>query len=179
MPDTQPAFKDQTCQDQTRAQDFLIRLALGLLLALSVVGLLLHGLPTSATFVRIFDNAGDRLVGPQHFRFILQPIMASIFAARDGYRDAKAGDSAFMQVLVSDPELRKVRVNEALVATSKIMLLSIVMDTVFQILVFKEFYPFEIVIVTLLLALLPYVILRGPFRRIAGWWLGVPAQDSK
>lgn len=105
--------------------------------------------------------------------------MASLVAARDGYRDAKSGDSAFMQVMVSDRALRKVRVNKALVATSKIILLSVIMDTVFQILVLKAFYPFEIVIVTLLLALLPYVILRGPFRRIAGWWLGDPARDKK
>ena len=64
-------------------------------------------------------------------------------------------------------------------ATSKIMLLSIVMDTVFQILVHQGIYPFETVIITLFLALLPYMILRGPFRRVAGWWLGEPTQDKK
>lgn len=84
-------------------QTVLVRLALGLMFVLSVASLLLHGLPTPATFGRIFDNVGDRLVGPLHFRFILQPVMATLFAARDGYKDAKAGRTAYFEVMVSDP----------------------------------------------------------------------------
>ena len=56
-------------------------------------------------------------------------------------------------------------------ATSQIILLGLAMDTVYQIIVDHAFFPFEAVVVALLLALLPYLVLRGPFRRLAGWWL--------
>ena len=46
------------------------------------------------------------------------------------------------------------------------------MDTIYQVIEFKTFYPVESVIVAIVLAFVPYVLLRGPFARIARWWLG-------
>jgi hypothetical protein len=113
-----------------------------------------------------------------HFRVILQPFMAALKAARDGYKDAKLGRTAFGVHLVSEPSARKADVNEALVATSQIILLGLAMDTIYQIVIDQSFYPFEAVVVAILLAFLPYVILRGPFRRLAGWWLGRQSQGG-
>jgi hypothetical protein len=36
--------------------------------------------------------------------------------------------------------------------------------------VLKTFYPGEAVIVAIMLAFVPYPLLRGPFARIARWW---------
>jgi hypothetical protein len=44
------------------------------------------------------------------------------------------------------------------------------MDAIYQSLVLKTFYPGEMVLVALLLAFVPYILLRGPFERIARWW---------
>ena len=46
------------------------------------------------------------------------------------------------------------------------------MDVVYQLIVLKTFYPGEAVIVAIALALLPYLLLRGPIARIARWRLG-------
>ena len=46
------------------------------------------------------------------------------------------------------------------------------MDVVYQFIVLKTFYPGEAVIVAVALALVPYVLLRGPIARIARWRLG-------
>ena len=46
------------------------------------------------------------------------------------------------------------------------------MDLIYQYIVLKAFYPAEAVIVAVLLAFIPYLILRGPIERIAHWWLG-------
>ena len=46
------------------------------------------------------------------------------------------------------------------------------MDTVYQITVLKAFYPGEAAIVALLLAFVPYLLLRGPIARITRWWHG-------
>ncbi len=47
------------------------------------------------------------------------------------------------------------------------------MDLIYQVIEFKTFYPGEAVIVALLLAFVPYLLLRGPCERVARWWLGV------
>ena len=46
--------------------------------------------------------------------------------------------------------------------------------------VLGTFYPGEAVIITLILAVIPYVILRGPIARIARWWMArhTPSQHK-
>jgi hypothetical protein len=58
------------------------------------------------------------------------------------------------------------RLREALNATAKILLVGLAIDTVYQIIVFKAFYPCEALIVAVLLAFIPYAIIRGLTLRI-------------
>jgi hypothetical protein len=44
------------------------------------------------------------------------------------------------------------------------------MDAVYQWIVLRWIYPMELVVVVVLLALVPYVLLRGPINRIARRW---------
>lgn len=156
----------------TSRESLTVQIAIALLVGFTAAGLVLNGLPNGADLNRIWGNLGNRVLGPMHFRIFLQPFMGAIKAARDGYNDAKLGRKAFAVHLASGPEARKADVKEAMVATSQIILLGLAMDTIYQIVIDGSFYPFEAVLVAILLAFLPYVILRGPFRRIAGWWLG-------
>jgi hypothetical protein len=50
-----------------------------------------------------------------------------------------------------------------------------ILDTVYQCIEFDAFKPGEAVIVTLMLAFLPYVLLRGLVTRVARRWVGPPA----
>jgi len=45
-------------------------------------------------------------------------------------------------------------------------------DTVYQLSELHTFYPAEAALIALLLALLPYALLRGPIARIARMWVG-------
>jgi hypothetical protein len=56
---------------------------------------------------------------------------------------------------------------EGLNATARIILLGIVMDAMYQIIVLRRFYPGEAVIIALVLAFVPYLLIRGPAARIA------------
>ena len=58
-------------------------------------------------------------------------------------------------------------VREGLNATARIILLGLAMDVIYQLLVLKTFYPNEALVVALLLAFVPYVIIRGLVLRIA------------
>ncbi len=46
------------------------------------------------------------------------------------------------------------------------------MDVIYQLMVFGALHPGEAAITAILLAFVPYVLLRGPAARIARWWIG-------
>lgn len=76
----------------------------------------------------------------------------------------------FVTVL-TDPAKRAGRLQEAVIATARIMLLGLIMDGIYQFIVLKTFHPAEAVIISLLLAFLPYVVLRGLIARVARRWI--------
>jgi hypothetical protein len=53
------------------------------------------------------------------------------------------------------------------------------MDMIYQYLVFKTFYPAEALVVALLLAFVPYLLIRGPVMRIVRWRSGAPPGDFR
>jgi hypothetical protein len=59
-------------------------------------------------------------------------------------------------------------------ATARIILRGRAMDTVYQIIVFKAFYPYEALIIALLLAFVPYLLIRGITSRISRWYRAYP-----
>jgi hypothetical protein len=106
------------------------------------------------------------------FRFVLQPLMATIVAVRDGLSDARTGRSPFLRAMLRERSKRAGRLREALNATARIILFGIATDIIYQVLVLRTFYPAEAVIIALLLAFVPYVLIRGPVARAARRWRG-------
>jgi len=118
-------------------------------------------------FTRLWDDLIGRIGGPMSFRLVLQPAMAMIFAIRDGLKDAREGRPAYFYSLFTDPENRWNRLQEAFKAVSRVFILAIVMDLIYQLIVLRWFYPLQALIVAFFLAFLPYILLRGPVNRIA------------
>lgn len=127
---------------------------------------------SSEVLQRIWQDLTGRPGGPMSFRFFLQPAMAAIAATYDGIRDAQIGRSPYFWTIVSNPAERRGRLREGWVSTARIMLLGIGMDVIYQLKVFGTFYPGEALLIALVLAFVPYALLRGPVDRIARWWLG-------
>ena len=144
----------------------LAKLVIAIAIVLIVAGVLWHGV-TVAAFQRFWHDLVERPDEPMRFRFILQPLMAAIAAIRDGREDARAGRSPFFWTVLHKPQERVARLREALNATARIILLGLVMDTIYQVLVLKTFYPNEALLIALLLAFVPYVIIRGLVLRVA------------
>ena len=149
------------------------RLALAILLALLVLAVAWYGI-SAESLGRLWDDILDRPDGPMTFRFILQPAMAIIAALRDGVHDAQLGRQPYLSALihgVRDPQGRSGRLWEGITSTARIIILGVVMDTIYQWLVFKTFYPGQAVVIAILLAFVPYFVLRGPIQRIAHHWV--------
>src|SRR5260221_13145960 len=115
---------------------------------------------------RIVGDLFTRLDGPLHFRFIVQPLVAIIFAVIEGVKDAKAGKPAYFWALLSAPDQRKELVKEGWKSVGKIFIVAIILDVVYQLRVHSTVYPGEPLIVAFALAIVPYLVLRGPINRL-------------
>jgi hypothetical protein len=155
------------------------RIAVALVLGLGVLGVAWYGI-TEESLGRLWNDILDRPGGPMTFRFILQPAMAIIAALRDGVHDARLGRRPYLWALlhgVRDPQGRSGRLWEGIIATARIIILGVVMDTIYQWVVFKTFYPVQAAVIAILLAFVPYLLLRGPLERLARHWVARPASS--
>ncbi|MFC5066919.1 hypothetical protein [Flaviflagellibacter deserti] len=121
----------------------------------------------------------DRPDGPFAFRFYLQPVMSALLAFRDGIKDAKGGTPPYFWTILNDAERRSASLMEGLKATARVIGLGFLMDFAYQYFVLAKFTPLETIVVVLLLCFVPYLLLRGPFRRLAGWWLRRQHQERR
>jgi len=122
---------------------------------------------------RFFGDLVARTDGPMTFRFFLQPIMALIAATHDGFKDARLGRSPYFVRLVhgGHQTTRLQNFREGFTAVARILLLGVGMDVIYQIRVFGAFrYPNETLVIAILLAFIPYLLLRGPAARLGLWW---------
>ena len=148
----------------------LARLALALIIVFLVIGFYWYGFDAE-TRNRMWEQLLERPTDKMKFRFFLQPVMSAIAAFRDAVHDAKTGRAPYFWSLLTDPADRVERLGEGLVSTARVILLGLAMDIAYQWLVLGTFFPGEAVIVALALAFLPYVLLRGPFGRLARMWV--------
>ncbi|MGB6535307.1 MAG: hypothetical protein WBF58_05020 [Xanthobacteraceae bacterium] len=158
-------------QTASRLQIFLGQLVVVLVIVFILVGAVWYGFSAEVR-QRAWHDLIDRPGSIMTFRFFLQPAMAAIAALRDGIKDARTGRSPYFWTVFTNRTDRVGRLHEGLISTARIILLGLVMDAIYQLIVFKTFYPVEAVIVALALAFVPYVLLRGPIARIARWWRG-------
>ena len=161
----------------SKIQILLARLVIILMVVFVAVGILMYGLSVPV-FERIWDNLLGRTTGPMTFRFILQPIMATLAALRDGVADARTGRSPYFWTILSDESRRSGRLYEGLISTARVLLLGLVMDAIYQYIVFDTFQPAESVIIAVLLAFVPYLVVRGLVTRVARRWFGVGSADE-
>ena len=116
---------------------------------------------------RFFGDLIGRATGPMTFRLILQPLMAIFYAYRDGVQDARTGRPPYLYTIITEPGERKELLREGFRAVARVIVLGVVMDAVYQFVVFKRIYPLELIVIVLLLAFVPYLLFRGPFNRLA------------
>jgi hypothetical protein len=116
---------------------------------------------------RLWADLVARPGGPLEFRFLLQPLVAALFALRDGMSDARTGRRPYFWTLVHDPALRRERLREGVKATFRVVLLGVAIDALYQFKVHGTVYPGEALGIALLLGFVPYLLIRGPADRIA------------
>jgi hypothetical protein len=115
---------------------------------------------------RFFTNLANRVGGPMTFRIILQPLMAILLAIRAGMADAREGRPPYFWTLITEPSRRADLLREGWKAIARVFVLAVIMDLIYQLIVERWFYPGEAIIVAIVLAVVPYLILRGIVTRL-------------
>ena len=108
-----------------------------------------------------------RASGPFHFRLVIQPTVATILAIRAGWRDAREGQPAFFWAFLISPAERRRLLRSGWKDVGKIFVVAIVLDCVYQLAALRTIRVLPALIVAAVLALVPYVVLRGPVNRMA------------
>jgi hypothetical protein len=101
------------------------------------------------------------------FRLVLQPAMATFFAIRSGLADARVGKPPYFWALIWDHGQREAMLKDGWKSVGRVFVLALLLDAVYQIIVLRFVYPGEAVIVAFVLAIVPYLVVRGLVTRAA------------
>jgi len=107
-----------------------------------------------------------RVQGPLTLRLIIQPAMASFFAIRSGLKDAREGRPPYVWKIFKKPTHRPQLLQHGWKEVRVVFLMAFLLDSVYQFIVFRWIYLGQALIVSVALAIVPYVLLRGPVNRL-------------
>jgi hypothetical protein len=138
------------------------------------------------TILDILAHRGEHLIGraggPLNFRLFVMPLVVTVLAIRAHLRDVREGRPTVLWAFLKDPIKRRRLFRSGLKDFGKVFIVACVLDTTYQILVFRGFYPGEMLVVAVVCAIVPYFLVRGPITRIARMlyrrWAGRAAQPA-
>jgi len=118
-------------------------------------------------WVRFGNDMVGRLTGPMKFRLLLQPAMAAFFAIRSGLADARAGRPPYFWSLMRDSGEREAILKDGWKSVGRVFILAVVLDIVYQLYVLHFVYVPQALVVAIVLAIVPYLVLRGLINRLS------------
>jgi hypothetical protein len=123
-------------------------------------------------FTRVWTNLIERTEGPMSLRFVLQPTMSLIFAIKAAIKDSKNNTAPYLWRFASSKDNRHEIAKEGWKDFGKIFIIGTILDIIYQLVVIfglksqSSFYPLESLIVAFILAIVPYLLFRGPLNRL-------------
>ena len=116
---------------------------------------------------QFLEELPRRFTGPGRFRFILQPVTAILLGIRGGLRDAKAGHPPYLFGLLFGAERRGELLRSGVAAIRNLLALGIIMDIVFQLVLYHSVHPGAALLVGPILICFPYALSRALTTRMA------------
>jgi hypothetical protein len=115
----------------------------------------------------LWDLLVGRFEGPMSFRLIVQPLMAVAFGIHAGLGDARGNRTPYVKAMLEgSPEQRHRLERDAWRDIGKVFILAIILDCIYQLKVFGWIYPVQAGLVAMILAVIPYVLVRGTLARL-------------
>ena len=113
------------------------------------------------------EDIPKRLAGPGRFRFILQPLIATILGIRNGRADARAGRPPYLWGVLFHRDLRRELFKGGFETVTNLLLMGILLDSVFQSLILGASHPGAALVVGPVLIVTPYAVARALSNRLA------------
>jgi hypothetical protein len=113
------------------------------------------------------EDIPRRFTGPGRFRFVLQPLIATILGVLNGLADRRAGRPPYLYGMIFHRNLRNDLVRTGFSAIANLLLMGIFLDAVFQWIMFRVVHPVPALIIGPILIILPYGIARALSNRLA------------
>jgi hypothetical protein len=120
----------------------------------------------SDRLVQFLPDLLGRIDGPMKFRVVLQPIMAIVFAIRDGRRDFREQRAPYFWALCRGVGDRRDLLRDGWHGIYRVFVLAVVLDIIYQYIALESFYPTQSLAVAIILAVIPYFFMRGPANRL-------------
>ena len=115
---------------------------------------------------RTFQELVGRAYGPMNIRLVIQPLVASYLAVRAGLRDARAGNPPYLWALAFSTGHRRELLRQGWKDIAKVFFAALALDLVYQIIALHGFRPGQALPMAILLAVIPYLLLRAPVTRL-------------
>jgi hypothetical protein len=112
-------------------------------------------------WMNITQGLADRFGGPMKFRLILQPIVACVLATLAGLKDARAGKPPYFWALATDAAHRTEMLKDGWKSVGTLFVVAVTLDLVYQYIVDHALVPREALFIAVLIAIVPYLIVRG------------------
>lgn len=113
------------------------------------------------------EDIPKRLTGPGSFRFILQPLLASVLGIRSGLADARAGRPPYLYGILFHGGLRYQLVRSGFENVVNLLLMGILLDSLFQWLIYGVSHVGAALVVGPTLIVAPYALARAFSNRLA------------
>ena len=110
---------------------------------------------------QFLEELPQRFSGSGRLRFILQPLFAILLGVRGGMTDVKAGNPPYLFGLLFTSGQRRNLLRNAGEAIGILLALGIILDVVFQLILYREVHPGAALLIGPILICTPYAISRA------------------
>ena len=142
-----------------------------LVLAAAIPSAIMDTIETGRVYLfsmQFVEELPQRFTGPGRFRFIMQPMLATLLGVRGGLADAKAGNPPYLFGLLFDAGRRSELLRSGVAAIRNLLAMGIILDVVFQLVIYHAVHPGVALVVGPILIGTPYALSRALTTRLAG-----------
>lgn len=115
----------------------------------------------------IVEYLQQAVSGKGALRFIIQPTVAILLGVRAGRSDARTRTTPYFWLLLFGGGDRSAALVEALKHISKVLVVAIVLDAVFQYVLYQSIRPGWAITVGVIIVFVPYGLARGITNRVS------------
>jgi hypothetical protein len=154
----------------TLRRDTIVTVLALLVIAITVPFAIKDTLETGRVYLfskQFLEELPQRFTGPGRFRFILQPVVAILLGIRGGLGDAKAGNPPYLFGLFLSAGHRRQLLRSGAEAIGTLLAMGIILDVIFQLILYHSVHPGAALAVGPILICLPYALSRALTTRLA------------